>query len=67
MGMIQLSQGVIERDFCPRCLYYINKHIYRDCDSSIASVMGTVKYCKFHTNTSWICDFKEKEDGKIDR
>ena len=61
--MTQLTQDVIERDFCPRCLHYIDKHIYRDCDSSIIITMGTVKDCKFHTNTSWVCDFKEVEDG----
>ena len=64
MGMIQLTEEVIERDFCPRCLHYIDKRfIYRDCESGITITMGTVKDCKFHTDTSWLCDFKEVEDG----
>jgi hypothetical protein len=24
--------------------------------------VGTVKDCKFHTDTSWLCDFKVIED-----
>ena len=68
MGMTQLTQETIERDFCPRCKWYIDKQfIYRDSESGITITMGTVKDCKFHTNTSWICDFKENEDGNDDR
>lgn len=64
MGMTQLTQEVIERDFCPRCLHYVDKQfIYRDCESGITIAMGTVKDCKFHTDTSWLCDFKEIENG----
>ena len=64
MGITQLTQEVIERDFCPRCKWYIDKRfIYRDDERGINITMGTVKDCKFHTDTSWICDFKEAEDG----
>lgn len=67
MGMTQLTQEVIERDFCPRCKWYIDKRfIYRDDESDITITMGTVKDCKYHTNTSWLCDFKEIEDGNDD-
>ena len=65
MGMTQLTQEVIERDFCPCCKWYIDKqYIYRDCESGITIKMGTVKDCKFHTDTSWLCDFKEVKDNK---
>ena len=51
----------IERDYCPRCKYYIDKQfIYKD--GNIQRSMGTVKECKFRTNTSWICEFKEVEE-----
>lgn len=67
MEMIQLTQEVIERDFCPRCLHYIDKqYIYRDCESGITIKMGTVKDCKFHTDTSWLCDFKEQVENGND-
>ena len=67
MGMTQLTQEVIERDFCPHCQNYIDKRsIYKDCESGVVMPMGTVKDCKFHTDTSWICDFKEIEDGNDD-
>ena len=67
MKMTQLTQEVIERDFCPRCMHYIDKQfIYKDYDSGITITMGTVKGCKFHTDKSWVCDFKEKEDGNDD-
>lgn len=63
----QLTQEVIERDFCPRCIHYIDKqYIYKDYDRGITIEMGTVKDCKFHTDASWICDFKETEDGNDD-
>jgi hypothetical protein len=63
--MTQLTQEVIERDYCPRCQYYIDKQfIYKD--ENIEMKMGTVKDCKFHTNTSWICDFKEVNSGNDD-
>lgn len=63
MGMTQLTQEVIERDYCPRCKRYIDKQfIYRDGERGINITMGTVKDCKFHTNTTWLCDFKEVED-----
>ena len=65
MGITQLTQEVIERDYCPRCKYYIDKQfIYKD--ESIQITMGTVKECKFRTDTSWVCDFKEIEDGNDD-
>ncbi len=67
MEMTQLTQEVIERDFCPRCLHYIDKpYMCKDYESGITITMGTAKDCKFHTDTSWICDFKEVKDGKID-
>lgn len=59
--MTRQTQEVIERDYCPRCIHYIDKQfIYSDCESGITITMGTVKDCEFRTNTSWICDFKEK-------
>ena len=66
MEMTQLTQKVIERDFCPRCMHYIDKQfIYKDSDSNITITMCT-KDCKFHTDTSWTCNFKENiKDGKI--
>lgn len=67
MGMTQLTQKVIERDFCPCCMHYIDKQfIYRDCESGITITMGTVKDCKFHTDKNWLCDFKEVEGEKTD-
>ena len=36
--MMQLTQEVIERDFCPRCIHYIDKqYIYRDCEKDISN------------------------------
>jgi hypothetical protein len=68
MGLTQLTQETIERDFCPRCKWYIDKRfIYKDYDTGTTLTMGTVKDCKFHTDTNWICDFKEKvENGNDD-
>ena len=64
MEMAQLMQKTIEHDFCPHCQHYIDKQfIYRDYESGAVMPMGTVKDCKFHTDTSWVCDFKEIEDG----
>ena len=65
MGMTQLTQEIIERDYCPYCQHYIDKRfIYRDVDSGYVIEMGLVKDCKFHTDKSWICDFKDSKDGK---
>ena len=50
----------IERDYCPRCQYYIDKQFICK-DGKLELNMGTVKGCKFHTNESWICDFKENK------
>ncbi len=63
MSFTELTAETIERDYCPRCQYYIDKQfIYKD--ENIQMEMGTVKDCKFHTNTSWICDFKEKVENE---
>ena len=60
MSFTELTAETIERDYCPRCQYYIDKkYIYRDVDSGYVFEMGTVKDCKFHTDKSWVCDFKE--------
>lgn len=60
MKITQLTPDIIKRDFCPHCLHYIDKHIYRDCDSSVTIIVGTVKDCKFHIDdTSWVCRFEE--------
>lgn len=60
MSFTELTAETIERDFCPRCLHYIDKqYIYRDNESGITLILGTVKDCKFHTDTKWVCDFKE--------
>ena len=62
-----ITQETIERDFCPRCLHYIDKqYIYKDYESGMTITMGTVKDCKYHTDKSWICDFKEIENGNDD-
>lgn len=62
MSFTELTAETIERDYCPRCKYYIDKQfIYKD--ENIQITMGTVKECKFRTDTSWICDFKEVKDG----
>lgn len=63
---MEITQEIIERDYCPRCIHYIDKQlIYRIYESGAKMSMGTVKDCKFHTNTSWLCDFKEVEDANI--
>lgn len=68
MGMTQLTQEIIERDFCPHCTHYIDKqYIYKDYERDITISLGTLKDCKFHTDDSWVCDFKEVEDGKNNR
>ena len=60
---MKIMQEIIEHDFCPHCQNYIDKRfIYRDCESGVV-LMGTVKDCKFRTDTSWSCDFKEMANG----
>ena len=65
MSFTELTAETIERDYCPRCKYYIDKLlVYKE--KNIQINMGTVKECKFRTDTSWICDFKEDKNGNDD-
>lgn len=68
MSFTELTAETIERDYCPRCKHYIDKQfIYKDYDRGITITMGTLKDCKFHTDTSWVCDFEKVEDENDSR
>ena len=61
MSFTELTQETIERDFCPRCIHYVDKQfIFRDCDTVFTIHMGKLKDCKFHTDDSWVCNYEEQ-------